>query len=625
MTLKPRKTRAKKDEAVAVHEDEHEQETEAPPPPPSKFTRGRKRGSEEMEDSVLTNAEAPAPKKRATKASKTRASNMTEASQADIEMADASAPVKKPAARRGRKPSATRSARRMSAMSTASSASLRSKVPNDDEIDRQLQADLERPLTEDENILADSDSERKRASLSRRKEESKKAANEEDELHGQTATTDFAMFDPAPVEVTEAEVEADFKTLEGEMESDEELEEIKVPRKGRPAGTRKASKQTAAKKTKKVSLPAEDPPAAADSEEPDEIAEADVSIGSNNTVVRTSIRSRVSTSSNASIGSTAKRGRPSKKSKLSQGASDEPSRATVIQQEPEVESMPEPEPAKVNAALEPIPVKETVKRASSGTGKRGRPSKKSKLSDAVLNEPVSAQPSAREEPAAAAPTPISKEVEAETATAQDSFSTVKNTPARVERKPVPARKNSPARVEKALPRLPPSQTSFLDVPATPRHKTSPVQSAKQATVSPSPSPQASDAENQPPSTQPTDSRKRVPLGALPVTATPMRNGSPSKRQNVIGGLQSTVPWTAVDLNLVLEDLENIMGDSATDRFFAKGAELTSPEKNMTVEEWIYYNAGQAEQKLKYECEAMVTAFEKEGTRAMHVLEGLVVE
>jgi hypothetical protein len=46
---------------------------------------------------------------------------------------------------------------------------------------------------------------------------------------------------------------------------------------------------------------------------------------------------------------------------------------------------------------------------------------------------------------------------------------------------------------------------------------------------------------------------------------------------------------------------------------------------MTVEEWVYHNAGQAEQKLKGECEAMVSAFEREGGRAMRVLEGLVVD
>lgn len=58
---------------------------------------------------------------------------------------------------------------------------------------------------------------------------------------------------------------------------------------------------------------------------------------------------------------------------------------------------------------------------------------------------------------------------------------------------------------------------------------------------------------------------------------------------------------------------------------SKGKDLTSPEKGMTVEEWIYHNAELAEQMLKMECENMVSAFEREGTRAMRVLEGLIVE
>ena len=99
-------------------------------------------------------------------------------------------------------------------------------------------------------------------------------------------------------------------------------------------------------------------------------------------------------------------------------------------------------------------------------------------------------------------------------------------------------------------------------------------------------------------------------------------GSPSKR-NVVGGLQSTTPWTAVDLELIFSPGEE--KENGVAKLLRKGGELTSPEKQMTVEEWIYHNAGLAEQKLKHECEAMVSTFEQEGSRAMRVLEGLVVE
>jgi hypothetical protein len=46
---------------------------------------------------------------------------------------------------------------------------------------------------------------------------------------------------------------------------------------------------------------------------------------------------------------------------------------------------------------------------------------------------------------------------------------------------------------------------------------------------------------------------------------------------------------------------------------------------MTVEEWVYFNATEAEKMLKQECETMVSRFESEGTKAMNVLEGLIVD
>jgi hypothetical protein len=107
----------------------------------------------------------------------------------------------------------------------------------------------------------------------------------------------------------------------------------------------------------------------------------------------------------------------------------------------------------------------------------------------------------------------------------------------------------------------------------------------------------------------------------PVVATPMRT-SPSKR-NVVAGLQSTTPWAAVDLDMIFSPSDN--KENAVDKLLRKGGELTSPEKRMTVEEWIYHNAGLAEQKLKHECEMMVSTFEREGSKAMHVLEGLIVD
>jgi hypothetical protein len=59
-------------------------------------------------------------------------------------------------------------------------------------------------------------------------------------------------------------------------------------------------------------------------------------------------------------------------------------------------------------------------------------------------------------------------------------------------------------------------------------------------------------------------------------------------------------------------------------FGALGGDLTSPEKKMTVEEWINWNARKAEEELRAESERVVGVFEKEGGSALRVLEGIEV-
>ncbi|KAJ5131184.1 uncharacterized protein N7515_007223 [Penicillium bovifimosum] len=143
---------------------------------------------------------------------------------------------------------------------------------------------------------------------------------------------------------------------------------------------------------------------------------------------------------------------------------------------------------------------------------------------------------------------------------------------------------------------------------------------------PSPSPQSSDAENRPPSSRPSSSRPpiqstpkhpelRAPLGV----STP----SPSKR-NVNGGFgPSGHPWTPVDIDAVLfgetSDKENA---DLSGLFRGVKGGLTSPEKKMTVQEWIVWNAKNGEERLKRECERLVGQFEKEGGRAMRRLEAI---
>ena len=152
-----------------------------------------------------------------------------------------------------------------------------------------------------------------------------------------------------------------------------------------------------------------------------------------------------------------------------------------------------------------------------------------------------------------------------------------------------------------------------------------------STPRPALSSQSSDAENQPPSARPSSSRPPVSIESpskskitrVPLAVTPI--SSPSKGS--FSKLQSTFPWTAVDLETILHgtpsaNKENDPFASGSADEKAEGA-LTSPEKKLTVEEWIHFNAQRGEERLRNECERLVGRFEGEGVRALRTLEGII--
>ncbi|RYP09617.1 hypothetical protein DL764_001159 [Monosporascus ibericus] len=561
-TARGKKARTKKEEIVQVHEDPPETQEENPQPP-AKPNRGRKRGSDAVEDSVMTIAEAPPLKKRAIRG---RRSNTADASMVDQQIEDEMAeempaPLPKTRGKKGR-PSNARTNRKASATSTVSTTSLPNShdehLMDDEELNRQLEADLDRPLSDDENIAADSDSERKKMPV---KVKAKTAAKKGPAKSQQDQPSHHPMFDPTPAEIDEAAVDAELKVLEAEMET-EPAETIQVPKKGRKAGTRKVSKQT----TKKAQKPApvEPGPEPESAPEPNVEAAADVD-------------------------------------ELAEGHEDSMmSNATVMTK-------------RTSSASEPL------------KKKRGRPSKKTSLAKAAA------------EAAAAEPVPPAPAAKSSPKTEHFDFAEPDQ---RAATPPPPAES---AEHQATSPSLSAPQEDEAHPPSTPGPQVSSTPAAKQATISPSQSPQSSDAENQPPSSRPSNatnnnsssSRSRVaPALAPPVPATtPARTAmSPSKgaARNVLGNLQTTHPWTGVDLDVVFDELEKEnQAGSPTKKYLGGGGgggvDLTSPERRMTVEEWIYHNAGQAEQRLRFDCEAMVTAFEREGSRAMMALEGLVAE
>lgn len=143
------------------------------------------------------------------------------------------------------------------------------------------------------------------------------------------------------------------------------------------------------------------------------------------------------------------------------------------------------------------------------------------------------------------------------------------------------------------------------------------------------SPQSSDAENRPPSARPTALRPPLtvlspskPQAVQAAFNAAIRTQSPHKRD--VTRLQSTLPWTAIDFQQIFvaspaDEKENVIDAAMTDI----ETQLTSPEKKLTFEEWMTWRAERGEEKLRKDCERLVGRFENEGVRALKSLEGIV--
>jgi hypothetical protein len=183
---KGRKTKAKKEETIEVPpnpepvDDDFEVKVDQAPKP----TQGRKRKTEDVvESTIAPQAVEPLPKRRATRTRASVASNDTMLDESTIVDRPAQPTKKKPGRPSNRKASA------------ASVASLRESIPNDDEIDAALEADLNRQLTDDDD----------RPDVAQKTTRSSKITN-----------IDHAMFGAEPVEIDEAAIEAELKAMEVE-------------------------------------------------------------------------------------------------------------------------------------------------------------------------------------------------------------------------------------------------------------------------------------------------------------------------------------------------------------------------------------------------------------------------
>ncbi|TKA46018.1 hypothetical protein B0A49_12600 [Cryomyces minteri] len=199
---------------------------------------------------------------------------------------------------------------------------------------------------------------------------------------------------------------------------------------------------------------------------------------------------------------------------------------------------------------------------------------------------------------------------------------------------IPATTIEPILSPRRAPALEPSH------PPTPPPKSTPSRPSRRSN-----SPQSSDAENMPPSAraaQASASATRVlSLSKLPVASAPVAEqgtriplaSTPSAQflpaATSPSGLPTTHPWTAADLESIFLPAPASPSKPPARASLAETLELvqrglTTAEKEMSLEDWVRWQAARGEERLRAECERLVGVFEREGLRALRAVEGVEV-
>ena len=634
-----------------VEPEDDDFEVKVVEPPVKKSTRGKKRTSEQMEaDNLPEDIVAPPPPKR--RAGRTRGStvkpesvlepSMIENTVVDVTMTDAEEqPPPGPKKKGGRK-RASSTTRKTSTASTASKASLRAEIPDDDEIDAALEADLNRPLTDGEDTkMVDleppvkrgrvaSNSKKGKASAAtlrgETQEVTEKPATIEDSIvqvlstqdpesmivdeipaiknpKGRTINAKGAANAPNPTETINAiTTEEDAIQLSKDMEVDDFIPQVEtIPAKAatKAKGRQPKGRQTSRKKAAQASeapapavqpleAPAEDSDLTIVSKAEEAGHELDDSLASQSTVVRGSRKASA----------TQKKGKGPKKAAAANKNVHED-----VQPPPQMEMELDHEPAIVAAepSIEVVPDEEPK-------GKKTKRQTRSKGNKASTSQIV-------EDPVVAELDLVNEDVEMVSETPPDEVEVVRETPME-EDQPETVIVMEKQEVEHEL-------EPDVELPSLPVHPPTPQQ--RRQIPSPTPSPQSSDAENHPPSSRP--SQTRPPLTELSpmhprtvmvqLASTPKQ--PPSKQD--ISTLETTFPWSRIDFEEFFAGTPRADREKVNLEWF--GTELTGEEKNMTVEEWTRYVGRQQEEALRDECERVISRFESEGMRALKALEGIM--
>lgn len=642
---------------------------------PAQEMKNRKRKSDEMNldnDLSVIEVKPPPTKRRATRSSVShgpRAPVSTlefgleeDTHTADIENASSPPPaIPKKAPKGGRKRAST-SARKASAASTASKASLRATVPDDEDIDAALEADLNRPLTDDEAGLEPPPLPKtKSRRLTRTRPGSRNITASTAPVRRATRTS------PMPVEHVSA-INADIPTSDSRGETAEEVKAVEIALNAvehakeeiiAETGKHMASKTKTRKAPSKGVEAAKKTPATQDN---GCAADASQEVHEVPLVANQNVKESESAPELDQV--LPAHPRTSEVSLVSIACEN----AYQINNSISVPTSTQEDPGNETDAsvANPSFVKKGGKKRTAAA-KKGKASKKGVMTGQKVKEKIQVEV---EEPGLNNPDAV-VDVEMPDAQGKTELATLSKSPSAKEAFPDEAKGAIPKKGGAAMPQengmLSPIGTASFE-PAEPAeaspmtmqgqglttNTTTPPDSqdreaeqldgsativrsatpqAQAPSVNETPkkaiSPQSSDAENQPPSSRP--SALRPPLSTMsPSKAQTSRialaattpTSSPLKRN--VSRLQSTLPWTAIDFEKLFTaspaaGKENVPGTGVN------GAEqgLSSPEKKLSVEEWMRWKAARGEEKLREDCERLVGRFEGEGVRALKSLEGIV--
>ncbi|KAJ5291964.1 hypothetical protein N7478_001215 [Penicillium angulare] len=495
--------------------------------------------------------------------------------------------------KRGRKAKkATSKNRKISDVSVSSKSTSKARIPRDSELDATIKAGLEEDKPEQVELEPEPESEPEPepARVSKKSKTVKKSKTA-------AKLTEQPPQEPEypPVESEDEQLQAAHEPAVDVMEASEEPAEEPAPK----AKAAKSSKKKATKKTKKTEK--EESKSTTKHENGEENQESFMSVEGTDQEIEPMHESE-----------------PEPESQLQEPENDSPEKPVTKKSLKKADKAKKPKKSKKVPSPSPEPVQEELV-------------VEDPIEDVVMedelarqhNEPMS--PSVDEEYG----TPDDLPDQVEMVAPQESSPTPRHS---TERTPVPpktAKRFSDIPAEEHLTEsITKSHSSRgSDLQRTSRSSNRPVSPLPPPHQStPSMSPQSSDAENRPPSSRPSISRPAIAsVPKEPQARTPLAAATPSpSKRNFNGGFEaSSHPWTPVDIDEALfgepSDKENA---DLSGLFNGMKRGLTSPEKKMSVQEWIIWNAKNGEERLKRECERLVSQFEKEGGRAMQRLEAI---